>query len=110
MRISGIFERFQYFNFETKILGNKNLLKKKLQYSLLVEGIKIENALLSCKTTILEANFKTNRMVRTKWTYHKGHSFVSNCFIFLKMVCQFKNLLQRVDSMYQPKCPYLFFL
>ena len=39
----------------------------------------------------------------------KERSF-TNYFIFLKIVFQFKNLLQRVDLMYQlPKCPYLYF-
>ena len=38
--ISGNFERFQYFNFETEFL----------------------------KTAISETNVKTNRMVSTKWT------------------------------------------
>ena len=31
-------------------------------------------------------------MVSTKWTYHKERSFVSSCFIFLKILFQFKNL------------------
>ena len=40
-----------------------------------------------------EANVKTNRMVSTKWNYHKEWNFVSNYFIFLKILFQFKNLL-----------------
>ena len=36
---------------------------KKLENSFLVESTKIENALLPYKTTISEANVKTNRMV-----------------------------------------------
>ena len=54
---------------------------------------KIENASYPYKTTISEANVKTNRMVNTKWTYHKERSFASNYFIFLKILFQFKNLL-----------------
>ena len=33
---------------------------------------------------ISEANVKTNRIVSTKWIYHKKWSFASNYFIFLK--------------------------
>ena len=36
-------EHFQYFNFETDFLENKNLLKK-LEYRFLNERTKIENA------------------------------------------------------------------
>ena len=39
-----------------------------------------------------EANVKTNKMVSTKWTYHKER-FASNYFIFLKILFQFINLL-----------------
>ena len=80
--ISGSFERFQYLNFETDFL----------------------------KTGISEANVKTNRMVSKKWSYHKERSFARECFIFLKILFQFKNLLERVDLMYQRhKCPYSYF-
>ena len=65
---------------------------KRLEYSFLVETTKIENASLPYKTAISEANVKTNRMVSTKWTYHKERSFVSSYFIFLKMLFQFKSL------------------
>ena len=33
---------------------------------------------------------QTNRMVSTKWTYHKEQSLASNYFIFLKILFQFK--------------------
>ena len=57
-----------------------------------------------------EANVKANGMVTTKWTYHKERSFAKNYFIFLKILFRFKNLLQRVDLMYQrPKCPHPYF-
>ena len=49
-------------------------------------------------------------MVTTKWVYHRELSFASNNFIFLKILFQFKNLLQIIDLMYQqPKHPYLYF-
>ena len=66
---------------------------KKLEYRFLVERTKIEKASFPYKTAISEANVKTNRMVSTKWTYHKERSFASNYFIFLKILFQFKNLL-----------------
>ena len=66
---------------------------KKLEYRFLVESTKIENALFPCKTALSEANVKTNRMLSTKWNYHKERSFASNYFIFLKILLHFKNLL-----------------
>ena len=30
-----------------------------------------------------------NKMVSTKWTYHKEKNFASNSFIFLKILLQF---------------------
>ena len=92
MRISGSFERFQYFNFEIDFLENE-ILFQKLEYCFLVESAKIENALFPYKTALSEANAKTNIMVRTKWIYRKERSFNSNYFIFLKILLQFKNLL-----------------
>ena len=66
MTISGNFERFQYFNFETDFLENEDFFSKKLEYRFLAEYTKIENASFPYKTTISEANFKTNRMVSAK--------------------------------------------
>ena len=66
---------------------------KKLEHRFLFESTKIENASFPCKTSILEANVKTNRMMSTKWTYHRELSFVSSYFIFLKILFQFKNPL-----------------
>ena len=74
---------------------------KKLEYRFLVESTKIENASFPYKTAISEANVKTNRMVTTKWAYHRERSFTSNYFIFLKVLFQFKNLLWIIDLMYQ---------
>ena len=66
---------------------------KTLEYRFFVGSTKIENASFPYKTAISEPNVKTNRMASAKWTYHKGRSFASNCFIFLKILFQFKNLL-----------------
>ena len=66
---------------------------KKLEYRFWVESTKIENASFPYKSAVSEANVKTNRMVTTKWTYHKERSFASNYFTFSKILFQFKNLL-----------------
>ena len=63
---------------------------KKLEYHFLVESTKIESTSFPYKTSILETNVKTNRMVTTKWTYHEERS---KYFIFLKILFHFKNLL-----------------
>ena len=70
----------------------------------------IDNITFPYKTALSEANVKTNRMVIIKLTYHKERSFASNHFPFLKILFQFRNLVYRVDLMYQPpKCPYSYF-
>ena len=61
---------------------------KKLEYCLLVETTKIENASFPYKTAMSEANVKS-----VKWTYNKERTFASNYLIFLKTWFQFKNLL-----------------
>ena len=91
MAISGNFEHFQYFNFETDFLENEKL--KKLEYRFLVESTKIDNASFRYKTSISEATVKTNRIVSTKWTYHIERNFATNYFIFLKTLFQFKKLV-----------------
>ena len=79
--ISESFKRFQYFNFETKFLENKNLFQK-TEVAFLVETTKIENISFPFKTALSEANVKIKRMATTKWTYRKEWSFASNYFIF----------------------------
>ena len=112
MTISENFKRFQWINFETDFLETKTFFKK-LEYGFLVESTKIENASFPSKIGISEANVNTHKMVTTKWTFTKsGVSAVTTTVtIFLKILFQFKNLLYRVDLLYQqPKCPYLYFL
>ena len=41
-------------------------------------------------------------MVSTEWTYHKERSFASNYFIFLKILFQFKNLLNLIWCTNEP--------
>ena len=55
---------------------------KKLENPFLVESTKIKNVSFPYKTTVSEANVKTNWMESTKWTYHKERGFASNFFIF----------------------------
>ena len=81
MTITVNFEGFQYFDFETDFLGNENLFRK-TGLPFIVESTKVENPSFPYKTSLLEANVKTNRMVISKWTYHKERSFASNYFIF----------------------------
>ena len=63
---------------------------KKLGYRFSVERTKIENASFLHKIAMSEVNVKTNKMVTTKWTYHKEWSFAGNYFIVWK--CFSKNL------------------
>ena len=82
MAISEKLERFKYFNFEKNFLENEILFQK--TGVPLVESTKIENASFPYKTTISEANVKTNRMVSAKWTYNKERSLPVTTLIFLR--------------------------
>ena len=89
-----------------QIFWKARVFLKKLEYCFLVESTQIENTSFPYKTTISEANVKANRMVSTKWTYHKERNFDSNYFTHLKILFQFKNF----DLIYQrPECLYSFF-
>ena len=92
MTFTGNFDRFQYFNFETNFLKNENFFKK-LEYHILVQTTRIENATFLYKTVLSESNVKTNGMGDTTKTYHKEGSFASNYFSFPKNLFQFKNLV-----------------
>ena len=81
MTVTGDFERFQYFYFETKFLKNYNFFKK-LKYRFIVESTTIETAIIPWKTVMSKANVKTNSMESTEWTYLKERSFVTNYFLF----------------------------
>ena len=82
-----ILNDFNTFSWKTETI------LKKLEYRFLIESTEMENASFPYKTAISEANVKTNRMVSTKWTYHKERSLAGNYFIFLKILFHFKNLL-----------------
>ena len=77
LEITENFKRFQYFNFETDFLEKENQFKK-LEYRVFVECTKIENASFPYKTALSEVNVTTNRIVTTKWTYHKKWCFSSS--------------------------------
>ena len=87
-------------------------LFKKLEYHFLVESTKIDIFItFPYKTAQSEANVKINRLGSTKLIYHKEQSFASNHFAFWIILFQFRNIVYRVDLMYQPpKCPYSYFL
>ena len=61
---------------------------KKLEYRILVEATKIENTSFPFKTSLLEANVKTNTMTAKKWTYRQVCSFGSNYLFFLENLFQ----------------------
>ena len=94
----------------SKFSEKKQTLFKRLEYHFLVKSTKIDNITFSYKTALSEANFKTNRMGRTKLTYHKEQSFASNHIPFSEILFQFRNHVYRADLMYQqPKRPYSYF-
>ena len=114
MFLSQSLEILNNFNTLTskQIFWKTQTLLKKLDHRFLVESTMTETTehTFLYKTVMSEANFKTNRMGSTKWTYHKERSFASNCFIFPKILFKFKNIVQRVDLVYQLlKCPYSYF-
>ena len=81
---------------------------QKLEYRVLDESTKIENASCPYKTSISEASVKTNRMMSTEGFLQ---ILPVTTLFFLRNLFQFKNLLQKVGFMYQlPKCLYSHFL
>ena len=81
MTISECFKCFQYINFNSNFLENKNLFQK-TEVCFLVETTKIENTLFSFKTALSDANVKTNRMAIKKCIYHKEWSFQVTALFF----------------------------
>ena len=89
MIINENFERFQYFKFETDFLENENLFSK--------TGVRFFSwkhldwkRIISIKNCHIRSQCETNRMMNTKWAYHKERSFASNYFIFLKICFNLK--------------------
>ena len=66
MTITGNFDCFQFFNFDTNFLKNENLFFKKLENSFIVESTMIERVTYPYKTALSKANVKTNRMGSAK--------------------------------------------
>ena len=81
-----------------QILWQTKTFFKKLEYCFLVESTKIENDSFPYKSVTSEANVKTNRIVSTKWTYHKQRSFASNCFIFKKFCSSLRTSCKELIS------------
>ena len=77
-------------------IGKIKTFFRKQEYCFLVVSTKIETATFSYKTAQSEANVKTNRMSSRQWTYHKEQCFASNYFIFLKILFQFRNVVQKL--------------
>ena len=71
MTISGNFERFRCFKFKTNISEKINFVQKKVEYRLLLEKTKTENATFPYKNTVPDTNVQTNKMGKTKWAYYK---------------------------------------
>ena len=63
---------WQFWRFS--VLSNMFSRKRKTSknWSTIFESTKIVNASFPYKTAISKANVKTNRMMTTKWTYHKN--------------------------------------
>ena len=84
-------------------------LFKKLEYNFLVESTKIDNITFPYKTAL-------SMLRQIEWAVQiepitKNRVLpVTKYFSFSKILFQFRNLLYRVDLVYQPsKCPYSYF-
>ena len=88
--ISGNFERF--FNILTliEIFWKTKTFFKKLECLFLVETTKIENTSFPFKTTLSEANVKTNRIMNTKLIHHKDWSLTVTALFFWKICFSFR--------------------
>ena len=71
MTITGNYELFQYFHFETNFLKNKNLFHK-LEHLFFSWRYQDWKHNIYTKTALPEATVKTNRMGSTKWTSKKN--------------------------------------
>ena len=60
---------------------------KKLKYRFLVERTKIEKSSFPYETALSEANVKANRMVTTKWAYHRERSLFLITSLFFWKFC-----------------------
>ena len=74
-----------------QIFWQKKSFSKNWSIVFYLKALRLKTHHFHTKTTISEANVKTNRIVSTKWTYHRDRSFASNYFMFLKILFQFKN-------------------
>ena len=87
-------EILSVFNTSTlqQIFRKTKTFSKKLECCFLVESTKIESATFPYKTSLSEANVKTNRIGSTKWSYSNDRSFPIKYFNFSeKILFHFKN-------------------
>ena len=70
MAMTGNFERFHYFSFETSYPKNQSIFGK-LEFNFLFESTPIESATLLYKTAPSKGSSETNKIKSTKSTYHK---------------------------------------
>ena len=68
--ITGIFERFKYFNFETNFLKNENLFQKNWGTAFKLKVLRLKAQYLYTKLPFQKP--KANRMGSTKWTITKN--------------------------------------
>ena len=84
---TGNFDCFHYFIFDANFLKDENLFQKTgvpfLQFKILRLKAQYFHTKLPCQKPMLRP---------IEWTYHKGRSFATNYFIFLKFLFQSKNL------------------
>ena len=107
--ISESFKHFQNLTLKQIFWKTKTFFKN-LDYHFLVEVTKIESTPFLFKTALSEAIVQTNKMVNTKWTYHKEWGFASYYLFFWENLFQFYKFLKRVNLMYErSKCQYSYF-
>ena len=85
-----LFERFQYFSFETKIQKNAGSFFLKKNWNTVFQ---LKVLPFPFKTALSEGNVKTNRIGSAKWIYHKERRLARNYFMFSKILFHFKNLV-----------------
>ena len=81
MAITGEFQHFEYFNFETSFVKKENLFEK-LEHRFLFESTTIERTSFPYKTALSKANVKTNRMRSREWTSQKEGNLLLTIFFF----------------------------
>ena len=95
-------------SFKNNTRDLQNSLTSEIRHVFMYHHWKFFNVLnsITLKQTFWKAKIFFKRLEYQE-THHNERSFASNCFILLKILVQFKNLLLTVDLMYQlPKYSY----